>query len=324
MQRNPEGKSKGAIIMSIATLHEMLTYKRPDGSRSEQEFIERYLIPLGCKEDKFGNLSKSIGPAPPLLWSSHTDTVHCEDGRQSVEVSPDGWIHGTGEDCLGADCTAGVWLMREMIQRKVPGLYVFHRAEETGGRGSSYIAKHRAKSLKHVKAAIALDRKGFQSIITHQAGGRCCSDAFASSLSAAMQENSWTLDTGGIFTDTANYTHLIGECTNVSVGYLDQHTNRERQHGPYLEWLLDRACEVKPDALVYKRLPGEEDPDDPWAGYGHGWNTWDDHDRPYKPSGRDALIEAILDNPGAAADLLTRLGYGTDDVLDQAYNTNAW
>ena len=39
---------------------------------------------------------------------------------------------------------------------------------------------------------------------------------------------------GGSFTDSANYTHLIAECTNVAVGYFDQHTAREKFD---LEWL---------------------------------------------------------------------------------------
>ncbi len=38
----------------------------------------------------------------------------------------------------------------------------------------------------------------------------------------------------GSFTDSANYTTLIAECTNVSVGYFSQHTSRERFD---LEWL---------------------------------------------------------------------------------------
>jgi hypothetical protein len=45
--------------------------------------------------------------------------------------------------CLGADDAAGVWLLCEMIRAGIPGLYVFHRNEERGGRGAEFFAKHK-------------------------------------------------------------------------------------------------------------------------------------------------------------------------------------
>jgi hypothetical protein len=129
----------------VRVLYEMLTYKRRDNSKTEEEFIETFIRPLGVEEDAYGNLYKVIGETPIVLWSSHTDTVHAEGGRQQLELTEDGWL-GIPEDgksnCLGADCGAGVWIMVNMIGRGVPGLYVFHRGEESGGQGSTYFAKH--------------------------------------------------------------------------------------------------------------------------------------------------------------------------------------
>src|SRR5215207_8746363 len=61
--------------MSLETLHEMLTYRRPASSKTEEQFIERYIRPLGVATDGAGNLHKRIGNAD-ILWSCHTDTVH--------------------------------------------------------------------------------------------------------------------------------------------------------------------------------------------------------------------------------------------------------
>jgi acetylornithine deacetylase/succinyl-diaminopimelate desuccinylase-like protein len=131
---------------SLDCLHEMLTYCRPHGSRAEEDFIQRYIRPLGMATDSAGNLHKRIGETD-ILWSCHTDTVHRKDGAQAIEVTSDGWVFAKDSDCLGGDCTAGVWLMVNMIQRHVPGWYVFHRAEEVGGLGSTYIAKKKREAV---------------------------------------------------------------------------------------------------------------------------------------------------------------------------------
>ena len=118
---------------------DMLAYKRPNGSASERKFINRFLRPLSVQEDAAGNLIKRIGTAP-VLWSSHTDTVHRDSGKQHVILCEDGYVRAVGSDCLGADDASGMWIMIEMIKAGVEGLYIFHRGEECGGHGSSHIA----------------------------------------------------------------------------------------------------------------------------------------------------------------------------------------
>lgn len=291
---------------SLDCLHEMLTYCRPHGSRAEEDFIQRYIRPLGMATDSAGNLHKRIGETD-ILWSCHTDTVHHKDGAQAIEVTSDGWVFAKDSDCLGGDCTAGVWLMVNMIQRRVPGWYVFHRAEEVGGLGSSYIAKKKRKQLGKAKAAIAFDRKGFTSVITHQFS-RCCSDAFGTSL-AAQLPGDWKLDDTGTFTDTANYTDDIGECTNISVGYLDQHTAKERQHGPFLQYLLDAVCEIRSSQLTFARQPGEEDERD-W--HDNSWWRDDDHLH-YNSYDRD-LFDTVLQHPDTVAEILANAGWTARDL----------
>lgn len=297
-------------------LLEMLTYRRPAWSRTERKFINRFIVPLGVCEDAFGNLYKRIGTAP-VLYSCHTDTVHMESGRQRVRVSKGIVVQDDARsNCLGADDTAGAWLMMEMIRADQPGLYVFHRAEEVGGKGSEFIAGQTPELLAGIDCAIAFDRRGHTSIITHQ-GGRCCSDAFAKSLARALGMGHVT-DSGGMFTDTANYTGLIGECTNVSVGYMNEHTKRETLDLTYMEHLHKALLALDVTELVSARGAGEADPDD--YDYSKGWpGHFDDDDQ--MPIGQTTRVLAALvrDHPDEVADWLEEYGITPDEIATAIY-----
>jgi hypothetical protein len=157
--------------------------------------------------------------------------------------------------------------MMEMIRAEKPGLYVFHRGEEIGGVGSSYIASTTPEVLQDIKCCIALDRKGTRDIITHQ-GSRCCSDEFGLSLAKALN-GKFELSDRGTFTDSANYTDLIGECTNISVGYDKQHSYLETQDFKFLSNLRLKLINLDYTELVFKRQAGEMDEADRW--------TWKDY-----------------------------------------------
>lgn len=205
------------------------------------------------------------------MFSSHMDTVHprClidikkgnmdavkESLRQTLVVA--GGTHAqkdqhfvyaanTKKDALvacvlGADDKAGIWLMLKLLEKQVAGLYVFHVGEEKGGIGSGYLAEETPDVVKGIDRCIAFDRAYTQDIITSQAGGVCASTEFGKAMEAQLDKdpeksvfrvpNEWKSGVRGTFTDSANYTHLISECTNLSVGYYQQHTCNER-----LDWL---------------------------------------------------------------------------------------
>ena len=346
---------------SLQVYLDMLRTKRPGRSQTENEFIDKYLFPIGCRSDKYGNMHITVGDAPDILWSSHTDTVHTIDGEQLIEIEGDyvrlAKPHGSkrkrrhyASNCLGADCTTGVWLMIEMIKAKVPGRYIFHADEESGGRGSSWIAENAPTFLTNIKAAIAFDRYGTSEVITHQYGTRMASDAFATSL-ASQLPNGLKPSEDGIFTDTANYPDHIGECTNIAVGYYGHHTSKERQDLKYLLELRD--CLVKFDAskLTISRKPGDVDLD---YGYGYGrysqygaWGFLDDWGTVAKTSAYSQLkdvstkhitststnppariirsktaFEELLffveHNPHETADFLEQMGIKVDDLRTYA------
>jgi hypothetical protein len=327
-----------ALARGTSVLLDMLGHKRPNGSKTERRFIREFIEPLGVKRDRFGNLYKRIGNAA-VAWSCHTDTVHKEGGRQLIEIE-DGvasLARGEHSNCLGADDTAGAWLMREMILAQRPGLYVFHRAEEIGGHGSRYIADRFPKLLEGISCAIAFDRRGRNDVITHQSGLRCCSEDFALSLAMQLGPDYAPCD-GGSFTDTANYVDLVGECTNVSVGYDCEHSKHETLDIGHLLRLRERLLQLDASTLVYSRQPGEVeeleyDYSDGGAygsrddDYPRAWDCWKGKDLEPRHIGRDtrSRIEAMCRQyPNLVAQVLEAYGITEDEIREEIFEATGY
>jgi len=242
---------------------EIMKYRRSHESKGEKQFINRVLIPelkatgYKYKRDKAGNYFLQIGKKSQsnILFSSHTDTVHnrmVPGLTQKLEIDEnDMSLRSIQKECLGADDGTGMFLMFMLMRKKVPGLYVFHRGEERGGIGSSYIASD--WKFDHIKQAVAFDRMNVSHVITHQGGQRCASEEYAEALSEQLAKhvgNDWEPNNGGSFTDTKNYTHLVPECTNLSVGYYRQHSFEEHQD---LEFLYRFARNIH--KIAWHKLP---------------------------------------------------------------------
>jgi len=295
-----------------AFLLEILSWARPHGSITEQRFCREYLDTVpGMQEDAFGNRYLRIGDAP-ILWSCHVDTVAKRGGPQLVVLDTDDiakLAKGKPGMSLGADDGAGLWIMLNMIAAQRPGLYVFHRGEEVGCLGSSWIRTENPKFLDGIKAAIAFDRAHLDDVITHQSYGRTCSQAFALSMSAALngldQTFAYKPDDTGVYTDTNEYAGIIPECTNLSVGYYGQHGPREVLDVAHCERLMRAMLKLDWQQLVIERDPAVRDFDDgPWS----NWREQCD---------LDDMVELITEAPMAAARLLRRKGFTADDLLEE-------
>jgi hypothetical protein len=242
--------------------------------------------------------------------------VHWGGGDQHVEITS-GMAWTSNGSCLGADDTVGNWLMLEMIAAQVPGTYVFHREEESGGGGSRYLAKQASEWVGQHDCAIALDRAGYADVITYQSGGRCCSDEFAHSLAEKLGGNFTPCDRG-VFTDTANYIDLIGECTNLSVGYFKQHGPMEHTNLGFAYRLRNALLAADWRGLVLKRQPGEMEDD--WYDDKYGYST-KLNGRPYGYSKRDAdtvddMAEFVRANPDLVAEFLVENAIYIDEIED--------
>jgi hypothetical protein len=309
MSLHPSAPLSSYVRASLDTLLAMLRVKRPHNSVSEHAFIRRFLKPYGLKRDAFGNLYLRVGARPAILWSSHTDSCHRTPGLQDI-ICNDGIVaiaDPAQSNCLGADDAAGVWLMTDMIAHGIPGLYVFHRGEERGGLGSQYFVQHNRALLSGIKAAIAFDRRGTGSIITHQRGARSCSDAFAESLSDAMGLGH-APDPTGTFTDTANYVDVIGECTNISVGYAHEHTALETLDLCYLLRLRDAILTADLSALVFMRQPGDYEPLYPPVRF--------DGDDQHWSSRHPSILDLVTEHPYAVAEFLELCGVTARELYD--------
>lgn len=269
-KESPDAMARRMLCISpdttraFETLVTMMRYKRPAGSKTERTFIREFIKPFAPQMDKFGNYYVKVGKSN-ILWSAHTDTVHEKKGLQIVGYSKlelgVAQTDHTGSHCLGADDTTGVWLMLEMIRANRPGLYVFHRQEESGCKGSKYLAEYEKARLKGIEFAIALDRKGTSDVITHQRGDRCCSEDFAKELGAILNRTGmdYKPDPTGSFTDTASYVDIIAECTNLSVGYMGAHGKMERQDLGHAFKLRDALIAFDGSSLKATRKPGDKE-----------------------------------------------------------------
>jgi hypothetical protein len=214
-------------------------------------------------KDKYDNLYWIIGKSD-TLFCAHLDTVDSGAPGKNLDITHvfDGDIVKTdGKTILGADDKAGVVIMMYMIEKRVPGFYLFTVGEEKGCVGSSKLSQALQLKMedkyKNIKKIIAFDRSGYDSIITHQMEQRCCSDEFALALSSEFGKHGlkYTLDTGGYYCDSAEFADMFPECTNISVGYFDQHSRTERQDLAFLEKLAEACCHVDWTSLPVKRDP---------------------------------------------------------------------
>ena len=244
---------------------------------------------------------------------AHHDTIHHQGGLQTLHVA-DGLVGlsrkskpkqqfrvkpGSKSNCLGADCTTGVWLILHMIANDVPGRYVIHAGEECGAIGATALMNDpQALWIEDTDVAIEFDRFGMDSIITHQCCRRTASDEFANSLSKILGMGH-KADTGGIFTDSEVYSETIPECTNLSVGYIGHHTDKETQDISYAVELANALVVADWSQLVVDR--------DPTVVEYEGWGRNDL---------QSPMVDIVEDHPAEIAELLENLGYTDHDIVE--------
>lgn len=221
------------------------------------EMIKCRVFPKDIQEDKHGNYFYKIGESR-TMFTAHLDTSGHEE-KPITHVFDGNIIKTNGKTILGADDKAGVTVMLFMMKNKIPGLYYFFVGEEVGCIGSGLVAKCGGFKGKYDRV-ISFDRRDVDSIITYQSFTRCCSDAFANALAQQLNKNGtfkYKIDEGGIYTDSAEFTDIIPECTNISVGYYREHTVNESQDIEHLEKLAITCLKIKWESLPIRRNPSK-------------------------------------------------------------------
>lgn len=296
-------------------LDALLRLQRPHGGVNEgiaAQIVQATVTGHGHPAcvDSFGNLRVNIGETG-LWFTSHLDTVHRDDEVQTLSLMADSNLlvadGPDGKPCvLGADDAAGVYLMTEMIRNGKPGNYMFFLGEECGGLGSSdFIRRNQTISAD---ICVSFDRRGYSDIITHQGGWRTASDEFARALASSLNTHGFKFkpcDTG-LYTDSREFAELVPECTNISVGYFDEHTSREALDIEHLYSLRDAVLATDWGALPVHRVPAPDD----WM---QSWNNKygsNDNDVPYAGLGvrvTTALVNHYASLPQDVLDLLEEL-----------------
>lgn len=243
--------------------------------KTESEIL--HLLPGDLKTDGFGNKYFIIGDNPTVMFTSHLDTATSANTPVNHVVEGD-IIKTDGKSILGADDKSGVTIMLYMMSKGVKGLYYFFLGEEVGCLGSKWLSEqHAVTPDQYIKKVVSFDRRGTDSVITFQSSSRCCSEDFATALSKELNEKAKTLDINfaykndptGVYTDSAKFTKIYPECTNISVGYQSEHTFSESQNIDHLEKLAKTACLVDWESLPVSRDPSKVE----YSGYyGYGGN----------------------------------------------------
>ena len=309
------------------TLARGLSMKRPHNTPAVSDFTEWLFNALPAELKSFtsvdgaGNLHIDNRIAgSKTLFIAHVDTVHKEIGANKIRKTATHW-YADGAP-LGADDGAGVAMLMHLIHADVKGYYIFSQGEECGGIGAKHIATHHTDLLAQFDRAIAFDRRGIDSVISHQGMGRCASDVFCEALANDLNAFDETLmyspDDTGVYTDTAEFTDIIPECTNISVGYYSEHGDQENLDIVHFEALSNAVLKV-----MWDSLPTDRDPTVPeyktykyntgwWSNYGvyvddhaHAHNkqvdskyfgVWQDDDYWQTEDLIDAIYDAMVGN----------------------------
>jgi hypothetical protein len=137
-------------------------------------------------------------------------------------------------------------------------------------------------------------------------------------------------DDSGIYTDTAEFVDVIPECTNISVGYMYEHSDKEELNIHHFTALADAVL-----TLPWDTLPTDRDPavvESKWDAYDHAgyavpsgaWTKdwWKDYDKQppvmddtYEGIVEDALYDAMVGIYTGLIDLIAECVYPEDPVL---------
>lgn len=321
-----------------------------DSSNVIKTFMElvKYTSPYGYEDNIYGDMLESLGfkmtadenyiltvgdGSSKTLFVAHLDTA--DRGQPKVvnaHINQDYWAVTDQTSVLGADDKAGVAILIYLISQNVPGDYLMVIGEEVGCVGSRKFAAELAPDK--YDRAIEFDRFGMSEIITHQMGIRTASDEFALALSHqlnAASDGTISLSPSsyGVYTDTKEFVHAIPECTNIAVGYVQQHTVNEKQDMIYLNQLAKAAAKVKWDELPTKRPLHEFvwDDDDVWLDkeeikFQNIYEMWGNVESAHWSM--NEMVEWVQANPLMAAKFIVRSieedGMGSLEIVERVAN----
>ncbi|MDG4658525.1 M20/M25/M40 family metallo-hydrolase [Ectobacillus antri] len=202
-----------------------------------REYVKEQLTPYvdHITVDPAGNLlaQKTYGHGPTILLNAHLDTY--EEFEPGRVIQKQGNIWSSSKGILGADDRAGIAVLLAVAkrlhlrERKFRGTikFIFTVKEEIGLCGAKQVDE---TFLWGVNAAIVVDRRGKGDIVTSCGNTQlfCTPEygAFFEEVAAAEGLKGWKCTQGGS-SDTRIWAEHGIPSVNLSVGYQNEHTDRE-------------------------------------------------------------------------------------------------
>ena len=152
-------------------------------------------------------------------------------------------IKETSNCVLGGDDRSGVWLMLQLLRQTTPYNFLFCCDEEVGGFGSTQFVDDGVVDYYIHSCFISLDRRGKSEVATYGCDNKELIKVFTDEGYNEVQ---------GSFTDCMILSESCDvACINLSVGYANEHSNREIQHIPTLEYTYNKLMDINiQDKLV--------------------------------------------------------------------------
>jgi hypothetical protein len=193
------------------------------------------------------------------MFTSHLDNK-CDKIEQVNYSFHKNIIRTDGSTILGADDKAGVSLMLDMIDNEISGLYYFFIGEENKRDGSTKLRKYlnlnNDNLFANISKVISFDRMGYEDVVYEQVGDKSCSYDFAKEISEQLNKFGFqycpTKD--GSYSDSHSFFGLFPECTNISVGYFNEHLENEYQDIEFLENLSQACSEIDWEILPIVKI----------------------------------------------------------------------
>lgn len=321
--------------MLISTLQRALSVKRKHGAKATANFTKwlETNLPMPSRHwyDGAGNLHVDMRrdiTVNKTMFTAHVDTVHRDAGANKISKVGGFW-YANGAP-LGADDGAGCAMLMHLMASGVPAYYLFTQGEECGGIGATYVAEHHKDLLAQFDRAIAFDRRGLDSVITHQGWGRCCSDTFGQALADALNADETLMylpDDSGVYTDTAEFVGIIPECTNLSIGYYNEHSDKEKLDMTHLVTLAQRVARLDWDSLPTERDPAVKE--SKYDSFDYGASPYNSAFASYMGDGlmdmtiedfetldlQDAIMDAQIGMPEWLMEMMAQSVYPEDERL---------
>ena len=161
----------------------------------------------------------------PICLVAHVDTVR----RQGVELKQRNQIITNRHGILGADDRAGVYALFALEHTGVNLLFTNY--EETGGTGAVSAANR--LGFEGVNLFIELDRRGCNEYVYYSYG--------LPNATKKYIESYGFIEEYGSYSDIAEFEMLGIPAVNLSIGYYNQHTSRERLHLDEMGLTIERV-----------------------------------------------------------------------------------